>query len=588
MKPESILGNVALAALMEMRKPAAMLFTIVTMAGVPKAAASEAVNLGSLLEAMVDRASVAEFPQPEFVCKQASSYNRRSRAPGDADWIVGGDFDQFYGCDQVNGRKEWIVMDVAGPGALTRWWLPQLHGAGTLRIYLDGAGEPIFQGTGDELVGGNAIVGPPLAANRKGGRNLYLPIPFREHCKITFESPNANADFSNPSPSFKNESFFYNINYIQYAKGTGVKTLTKSDLEANRELIAMVGRELLEPNQHPLPVRRKVNGGRETLPPGQTMTRKIDGQGAISVLRLKVSAKDLAQAMRSTVISATFDGQQTVWTPFGEFFGSGLGVNPCQDWWRKVDKDGWMACWWPMPFKKAAEVRVTNHGTNESVDVEFDDIGIADWQWTDRTMYFHSAWRGDSLIEFNASGFDWNYITLGGKGVFVGDSLSLYNRPRMDWGKQPWIGPWWGEGDEHIWVDGEAFPSHFGTGTEDYYGYAFNSMEPFQAPFHSQAVAHGNWGIGHTTDGRVRVLDRIPFTTRFQFDMELCAWQKNRKLDYATTTHWYAFAGATDNGLLQTAKVREKVAQSWVGSEEVPPAAPDAMPPAALPPSNSR
>ena len=40
---------------------------------------------------------------------------------------------------------------------------------------------------------------------------------------------------------------------------------------------------------------------------------------------------------------------------------------------------------------------------------------------------------------------------------------------------------WWGEGDEKIYVDGEKFPSHFGTGTEDYYGYAWCSPEKFYA-----------------------------------------------------------------------------------------------------------
>ena len=32
---------------------------------------------------------------------------------------------------------------------------------------------------------------------------------------------------------------------------------------------------------------------------------------------------------------------------------------------------------------------------------------------------------------------------------------------------------WWGEGDEKIYIDGEKFPGTFGTGTEDYYGYAY-------------------------------------------------------------------------------------------------------------------
>lgn len=32
---------------------------------------------------------------------------------------------------------------------------------------------------------------------------------------------------------------------------------------------------------------------------------------------------------------------------------------------------------------------------------------------------------------------------------------------------------WWGEGDEKFFVDGEKFPSSFGTGSEDYIGYAW-------------------------------------------------------------------------------------------------------------------
>ena len=486
---------------------------------------AEPIDLGTLLEEMLDRASIAEYPEPEFVCKQASSYNRRSKAPGTPDWFAGADFDQFYGCDRVDGRNEWIMLDVEGPGAVTRWWQTQYHGAGTIRIYLDGAGEPIFAETGDELVGGDAITGPPLAANRGGGRNLYLPIPFREHCKITFESPNADAQFTNTSPRFTNHALFYIINYLKYPEGTQVKTLTRSDLQANAELIARVGRELLRPEQNRLPIGRTVKGGKATLQPGQSMTRTITGPGAIGQLRLRIGAKNIPQALRSTVITADFDGKQRIWAPFGEFFGSGLGINPYKTWWRRVDKDGWMTCSWPMPFRKSASVSVTNYGTTESVEVEFDDIGIADWEWTDRTMYFHTVWRGENLKEFVGDDFKnmevWNYVTIDGQGVYVGDSLSLYNRPRIHWVDGRWIGPWWGEGDEQIWVDGESFPSHFGTGSEDYFGYAFNHTHPFEAPFHAQPIAQGNWGIGHTTNVRGRVHDRIPFRSNFRFDMEL-------------------------------------------------------------------
>ena len=95
--------------------------------------------------------------------------------------------------------------------------------------------------------------------------------------------------------------------------------------------------------------------------------------------------------MRSTVIRADFDGKRRVWAPVGGFFGSGPGLNSFKGWWRQVEQDGWMTCWWPMPFRESARVSVINHGASEPVDVEFDDIGVAAWEWTDPII---AAWEG--------------------------------------------------------------------------------------------------------------------------------------------------------------------------------------------------
>ena len=123
-------------------------------------------------------------------------------------------------------------------------------------------------------------------------------------------------------------------------------------------------------------------------------------------------------------------------------------------------------------------------------------------------------------------------------------------------------GTWWGEGDEKIFVDKEAFPSTIGTGTEDYYGYSWGVGGTFQAPFHSmpRGDANGNYTKpGHTTNSRVRSLDRIPFKSHLKFDMELLHWQKTAKLDYAVTTHWYGMGAAVGNGDLTPVKVKTKI-----------------------------
>jgi hypothetical protein len=518
----------------------------------PQGNVADSIDLKSLLEGMLDRSRIAEFPEPLFRCEQFSSYDRRALEPGNADWFANSDSSHFLGCDEREGRKEWIMMDVDGPGVIVRWWSTQYRYDGTIRIYLDGAKDPLFEGKNDELIGGEGITGPPLSATRAWARNLYFPIPFREHCKITYDGPNRveTGEFEN--------CLYYAINYLRYPEGTEVETLTLTDLEENAELIAKVQAGLIKPEEHSLDIQRKVDGGREVLAPGQSLTRSVEGAGAICSLRVKITAEDVAQAMRSTVLSISFDGEQRVWAPTGEFFGTGLGLNPFQGWWRRVGKDGWMSCWWPMPFKETAELSITNHGA-ANVTVELDEIDVAEWAWTDRTMYFHSSWRGDHQIEVFGGDFtkaeEWNYVTVDGRGVYVGDTLTIFNRP-----EEGPIGPWWGEGDEKIFVDGESFPSHFGTGTEDYFGYAWGVGDIFEAPFHAQPIGAGNVGIGHTTNTRVRILDSIPFRKRLRFDMELSHWQAT-KIDYATTCYWYAFDGAAGNGMASPDLVRERVGQ---------------------------
>jgi hypothetical protein len=123
--------------------------------------------------------------------------------------------------------------------------------------------------------------------------------------------------------------------------------------------------------------------------------------------------------------------------------------------------------------------------------------------------------------------------------VYVGDTLAVMNP----------VKEWWGEGDEKVYVDGETFPSHFGTGTEDYYGYAWCDPETFAAPFHAQPRVDGqakNNNYGHTTVTRTRSLDAIPFTRSLKFDMEIWHWKECDE-EYAATTYFYAAPGAKTN-----------------------------------------
>lgn len=507
--------------------------------------AAETVTLKSLLDEMLDRTRIATYPEPEFVCKQFSSYDPASKTPGNPDWFANDDRTQFLRVEDVDGHKEWVLMDADGPGAIVRWWITGFRYDGIIRIYIDDQKEPVIQAQAKELIGGDALVGEPLSAVRSRGLNLYLPIPYQKNIKVTYCGPLYSED-----KSYK-DRIYYNINYRQYPKGTKVQSFTLSDLKANHAAIADVQKRLLDGEGNNLAAVRSVDGEKVLLKSGQSVSRSIKGAGAICSLKARINAEDIPQAMRSTVIQAQFDGQECVWVPIGEFFGTGLGVNAYQGWWRQTDEDGWMSCRWPMPFQQSAAVTITNYG-NDDVTVELGTIGVADWDWNDRTMYFHSSWRGDNMIQVYGAQTDkmqdWNYITVKGKGVYAGDTVAVFNRATR----------WWGEGDEKVFVDGESFPSHFGTGSEDYFGYAWCWHEPFSSPFHAQPNGAGNKAVNHTTNTRVRLLDQIPFKKSIQFDMELWHWATN-KMDYASTTYWYAFEGAGCNGEKDTDKITQNV-----------------------------
>jgi len=497
-------------------------------------ASAQTVSMSSLLDEMNDRDALTRFPHPAYHCTQASSYDRASKSPNEPGWFANGDASQFIREEVSGNRKEWVLMDAEGPGAIVRWWITAPHYKVTFRLYLDGSDTPAIEAPIGDLIGGTFLAGYPLSAARANGRNLYLPIPYAKHCKVTVDSMDVQGNL------------YYQINYRTYPVGTNVESFTMNGFKSLGEKIDVVQKSLIH-REIPQDLGQKLvvpKGGKPLLLFEQTTEGQRRGLGnrraqtqsglALQQIALRFSPSDveLAQALRSTVLSIKFDGKVTVWCPLGDFFGSGDGLNPYRSRYAWIEREGTMVSLWYMPFRESVEVSLINYGEKD-VKIIDNQFSTVPYQWDDRSMYFHADWRQDREIETVAGDGtkDWNYIKLKGRGVFVGDVLSVLNR----------VAGWWGEGDEKIYVDGETFPSHFGTGTEDYYGYAWCTPEFFDSPFHFQPRAEGPGNYGHTTNGRVRLLDGIPFTKDFRFDMEVWHWEKT-KIDYAVATFWYGFA----------------------------------------------
>jgi hypothetical protein len=496
----------------------------------PRSDAAEKVSFQSLLEEMIDRDAASRFPSPAYTCKQQSSYDPATKTASDpAGWFANNDWSYFRRFEKHDGREESVMLDAAGPGCVVRIWATAFNPRGTIRVYIDDAAKPAIEERVDRLIGGDALVGKPLSAVQARGMNLYLPIPYAKHCVVTYDRPY----FWKKGQEKQENQLYYQVNYRTYEPGTQVESYSREAFDKAKETLAKVQKTLLDPAGAAPETGVAQSAKTVTLGPKATTVTKMSGSGAIRKLSVKLEAKDLMAATRSTVIEIEFDGVRTVWAPVGDFFGSGVGVHPFQTWWRSIAKDGTMTCYWVMPYKQSATIRLTNLG---SQDVQATVGALAGgYQWDDRTMVFHANWRHEFPLDA-AKKIDWNYLEASGKGVYMGDTLAIVNP----------VTAWWGEGDEKVYVDGEKFPSHIGTGTEDYYGYAWCTPEFFSDPFHAQPWAEGPGNKGHATNTRERLLDGIPFTKSLKFDMEVWHWAPV-KMSYAVTTFWYGLPGAKGN-----------------------------------------
>jgi hypothetical protein len=381
----------------------------------------------------------------------------------------------FIKVEQNKGRREFVMLDTDGPGAIVRWWMTFYKAQdGIIRIYIDNASEPVIEGSPDSLLSGSLLAGYPFSASLQEGaplgeegrdydHNFYLPIPFAKHCKITYECDSLRLLYDYEGIHVKNGFYwpdvFYNICYRSYIKGTNVESFSIQALKESQSLIEKAGVSLLG---------SEVNSTEESLfgkilPPGDSVIIQFTGNDkAINRLAVEMGKGGKNQALRSVIIKVIFDGQLTIWVPAGEFFGSGYSSNTHNTWMNIRDKDGLMKSFWVMPFRKQCAISFINYGT-DTVDLK-GSAGLIDYKWNNMSMYFGASWHEYYRIRsraVNGSPFDLSYADILGKGVYVGDQVTLFNNTYY----------WWGEGDEKIFVDGEKFPSSFGTGSEDYYGY---------------------------------------------------------------------------------------------------------------------
>ena len=156
------------------------------------------VTFRSLLREMADPETLTRFPDPSYCLVQFSSYDRRSIHPDSAGWFANNDYTHFIREETIEGRREFVMLETVGPGAIVCWWMTFGNENALnsyIRVYIDGQPTPVIEGVAPQLIGEGVLAPSPLSSSvspltepQRRGYNLYLPIPFAEKCRITLEN----------------------------------------------------------------------------------------------------------------------------------------------------------------------------------------------------------------------------------------------------------------------------------------------------------------------------------------------------------------------------------------------------------------
>jgi hypothetical protein len=259
-------------------------------------------------------------------------------------------------------------------------------------------------------------------------------------------------------------------------------------------------------------------------------------------------AKQGAANHQEMLLRIYWDGRDRpgVEAPVGDFFANCFGKR------KEVislpviveDADSYN-CFWHMPFRKSARVEIVNQSDKAIALLYYNIDWVEKPSLPDDTPYFHAQYRQEYPVE---QGKDYVVLDTRGKGHYVGTVLAVRTRSPS----------WFGEGDEKIYIDGEAKPSIWGTGTEDYFlsawGLKTTSTPYFGVPYFDQ------WGIvgGHTSAYRWHINDPLVFNTGINVTFEHFGWispdenpqgkstsWNERQDDYASVAFWYQTGAPT-------------------------------------------
>lgn len=271
----------------------------------------------------------------------------------------------------------------------------------------------------------------------------------------------------------------------------------------------------------------------------EAVLAKIDGSGEIRHIWITCPV----EAWRDLVLECFWDDEvePSIQVPVGDFF--------CNGWCEPVNVNsipiivaprGGFNSYWPMPFTKSARLVLKNRHYNDCII--YYQIDYVKKRFKEEVLTFHGQFRRSNPVSKKSPHIILDSVE--GFGHYVG----MY----MAW--QSNSCDWWGEGEVKFYLDEDKdYPSICSTGTEDYFGGAYNfaenrSYQCYSAPYMGlhQVIRPDGLYRSQQRFGMYRwhIMDSISFRERIRIEIQPLGVQYNNKYmllqdDVATTVFWY-------------------------------------------------
>lgn len=495
-----------------------------------------------LVHQLIDLESLSMLPMPGEKTAAFSSYDRASKYDAAADKYTNwGANDDGRGLVATLGDGSKVLADMKGPGCIRRINSGS-HSGAHVKIYIDDSPTPAIDLTWDDYF--SAKQAPfdrsSLVYEISGGLSNYTPIPYQKSCKVV-----ADASFG---------PYFY-VEYSTFPEGTTLPSYSAESYQQIKAAFDEVDTYLrtgLGTDPAGMRAGATTSPGALSIAAGKTSALfDASGAGAVTAIKLKVKGlKDQAEqwaALRELTISMSWDGESapSVWAPLGDFFGTAAGLRQYSALPLGVLEDGTLYSYWYMPYGKGAHIEIGNDGP-AGRDIEATITTAPLSHSANRLGRFHAKWNRNAQQPGRADRWpDYTVLKTQGRGRFLGFMQHIY---KPDDKVDPMSAPgdyWWGEGDEKFFVDDEKMPSWFGTGSEDYFGYAWATPDYFSKPYHTQLFNQGSihWK-GNRVLNRFQISDAVPFGTSFEAAIE--KYYTDTYARYGVMPYWYLEAGGTD------------------------------------------